>query len=155
VRRSNALRGWVYGRRLRYREVMSVRSPIAAVGVKGGLGALAAGLWWRPTRFVLDRVLPKPGDGPSERVRREGHFTIDLFTTTTTGARYTARFKATGDPGYAATAVMIGEAALALVLDRGDLPRSEGGVLTPATGIGDALVTRLRAAGVEISARRL
>ena len=80
---------------------------------------------------------------------------MDLFTTTSTGARYTARVKAKGDPGYAATAVMLGESALALVLDTADLPPSEGGVLTPATGIGDALVNRLRAAGLEISARAL
>jgi short subunit dehydrogenase-like uncharacterized protein len=157
VRRSNALRGWAYGRRFRYREVMSVGtsplSPVIAAGTKVALAALVVGLSLPPTRFLLDRILPKPGDGPSERTRREGHFTIDLFTTTTTGARYTARVRADGDPGYAATALMIGEAALALVFDRADLPASEGGVLTPATGIGDALVKRLRAAGMEISAR--
>ncbi|HEX8630075.1 MAG TPA: saccharopine dehydrogenase NADP-binding domain-containing protein, partial [Catenuloplanes sp.] len=112
VRRSNALRGWAYGRRFRYREVMSVGtsplSPVLAAGTKVALGALVVGLSLPPTRFVLDRILPKPGDGPDERTRRAGHFTIDLFTTTTSGARYTARFKADGDPGYAATAVMIG-----------------------------------------------
>ena len=35
------------------------------------------------------------------------------------------------------------EAALALVFDRADLPASEGGVLTPATGIGDVLRPRV------------
>jgi short subunit dehydrogenase-like uncharacterized protein len=158
VRRSNALRDWTYGRRFRYREVMSVGtsplSPVIATGMKLGLGALVLGLSLPPTRFVLDRVLPKPGEGPSEKARREGHFTVDLFTTTTTGARYTSRVKAKGDPGYAATAIMLGEAALALALDRDDLPPSPGGVLTPATGIGDALVNRLRAAGLELSARK-
>jgi short subunit dehydrogenase-like uncharacterized protein len=39
------------------------------------------------------------------------------------------------------------------VLDRAALPGAEGGVLTPVTGIGDALVRRLRAAGVEIRVR--
>ena len=159
VRRSNALRGWAYGRRFRYRELMSVGSsplsPVIAAGTKPVIGALALGLSFAPTRFVLDRLLPKPGDGPDERTRRKGHFTVDLFTTTTTGARYTARVRATGDPGYSATAVMIGEAALALALDRDHLPPSEGGVLTPATGIGDALVDRLRRAGMDISARAL
>lgn len=159
VRRSNALRGFAYGRRFRYREAMSVGasplSPVLAFATKAGIAALAVGLSLPPTRFVLDRILPKPGTGPDERTRREGHFTMDLFTTTSTGARYTARFRATGDPGYAATAVMLGESALALALDRADLPASPGGVLTPATGIGDALVRRLRAAGLEISARPL
>jgi short subunit dehydrogenase-like uncharacterized protein len=157
VRRSNALRDWAYGRRLRYREVISVGSsplsPLLASGMRIGLGALVAAMAAPPTRAVIDRILPKPGQGPSERARRAGHFTVDLFTTTTTGARYTARVKANGDPGYAATAVMIGEAALALALDRAALPGAEGGVLTPVTGIGDALVRRLRAAGVEIRVR--
>ena len=156
VRRSNALRGWEYGRRFRYREAMaSVGSSVLAVATTVGLGAFIVGMALPPTRFVLDRVLPKPGSGPSERVQRTGHFTMDLFTTTSTGARYTARVRATGDPGYAATAVMLGESALALALDRQALPPSQGGVLTPATGIGDALVARLRAAGFEITTRRL
>ena len=159
VRRSNALRGWAYGRRFRYREVMSVgTSPLSGVlaaATKAGMGALAVGLSLAPTRFVLDRVLPRPGTGPDEKARANGHFTIDVYTTTTTGARYTARVKAKGDPGYAATAVMLGESALALVHDRAALPPSPGGVLTPATGLGDALITRLRAAGLEISARAL
>ena len=107
-----------------------------------------------PTRFLLDKLLPKPGEGPSEQARDTGHFTIDVFTTTTTGERYAARFRAKGDPGYAATAVMLGESALALAHDRETLPPSEGGVLTPATAMGDVLVTRLRAAGVEISAQK-
>ena len=157
VRRSNALRDWAYGRTFRYREAMSVGasplSPALAFGLKVGLGALVAGLSWSPTRSLLDQILPKPGDGPSEQTRREGHFTTDTFTTTTTGARYRARVKAKGDPGYAATAIMLGESALALVHNRDALPPSPGGVLTPATAIGDALVARLRAAGLEISAR--
>ncbi|WP_433717975.1 saccharopine dehydrogenase family protein [Actinoplanes sp. CA-051413] len=159
VRRSNALRGHAYGRAFRYREAMSTGtsplSPVIAAGTKAGLGALVVGLSLPPTRFLLDRILPKPGDGPDERTRKRGHFTMDLFTTTSTGARYTARFRAKGDPGYQATAVMLGESALALALDRAELPETEGGVLTPATGIGDALVKRLRATGMEITARRL
>jgi short subunit dehydrogenase-like uncharacterized protein len=157
VRRSNALRQWEYGRAFRYREVMSVGqsvlSPVFAAGVSAGLGALMAGFAFGPTRYVLDRVLPKPGEGPSEKDRAAGHFTTDTYTTTSTGARYVARVRAQGDPGYAATAVMLGESALALALDRDALPDAAG-VLTPATAIGDALVDRLRTAGFEISARR-
>ncbi|MEV6347717.1 saccharopine dehydrogenase NADP-binding domain-containing protein [Actinoplanes sp. NPDC051851] len=159
VRRSNALRDWAYGKRFRYREAMSVGtsplSPVIATLTKAGMMGVFLGLAVPPVRFVLDRVLPAPGTGPDEQSRRNGHFTMDIFTTTTSGARYTARVRAKGDPGYAATAVMLGESALALALDREALPEHGGGVLTPATGIGDALVTRLRAAGVEIGARKL
>ncbi|GIF09395.1 saccharopine dehydrogenase family protein [Actinoplanes siamensis] len=90
VRRSNALREWAYGRGFKYREAMSVGasplSPLVAVGTQLGLGALFLGLAVPPTRFLLDRLLPKPGDGPSEKVQQSGHFTMDIFTTTTTGA---------------------------------------------------------------------
>ncbi len=57
-------------------------------------------------------------------------------------------------PGYRATAVLLGESALSLVLDGDRLP-DEAGVLTPATALGDVLVERLHGAGVEISARKL
>ncbi|BEL10135.1 saccharopine dehydrogenase NADP-binding domain-containing protein [Actinoplanes sichuanensis] len=155
VRRSNALRGWAYGRTFRYREVLRVKSKVAATVVKTGMNALVIGFAVPPLRFVLDRFLPAPGAGPSEDTQRNGHFTMDLFTTTTSGARYRARVKAKGDPGYAATAVMLGESALALAFDDEALPEVEGGVLTPATAIGDALVKRLRDAGFEITAQRL
>jgi short subunit dehydrogenase-like uncharacterized protein len=56
---------------------------------------------------------------------------------------------ASGDPGYAATAVMLGESVVALALGE-DLPE-RAGVLTPATGLRHALVDRLRAAGFELS----
>ncbi|QCQ91036.1 saccharopine dehydrogenase family protein [Rhodococcus sp. SGAir0479] len=158
VRRSNALTGHSYGKQFRYREVMNVGSspvsPVLAGGVAVGMGALVAGLAFPPTRWVLDRVLPKPGQGPGEQSRTKGHFTIDIYGRTTTGARYTVRFAAKGDPGYAATAVMFGESALALALDRDALPETPGGVLTPATALGDVLVGRLRDAGFEIRARR-
>ena len=51
-----------------------------------------------------------------------------------------------GDPGYAATAVMLGQSALALALDAERLP-DRAGSLTPATALGTVLVDRLRAAG--------
>lgn len=157
VRRSNALRGWAYGRTFRYREVMSVGtsllSPALAAGVAAGMGALVAGFAFPPTRWILDRVLPKPGAGPDAQSRAAGHFTADVYTRTTTGARYTARVHASGDPGYAATAVMLGECALTLALDHDVLPDAAG-VVTPATALGDRLVERLRAADFEITARR-
>ncbi len=150
VRRSNALLGHAYGPRLRYRETMAFgRGPVgrvSAAAVNAGLGAFVAGLAFPPTRFVLDRVLPSPGEGPSEQARKRGFFKIATHARTSSGARYTARIEAQGDPGYQATAVMLGESALALALDEARLPERSG-VLTPATALGGVLVDRLRAAG--------
>jgi short subunit dehydrogenase-like uncharacterized protein len=155
VRRSNALQDWAYGRGFRYREVAGLGNgklaPIKGAGLAGGIAALGGGLAVKPSRMLLDRVLPDPGEGPSEKARAEGRFRMEIHTTTSTGARYLARVAAQGDPGYAATAVMMGESALCLALDRERLPQ-RGGVLTPATGIGMALVERLRAAGMTFEA---
>jgi short subunit dehydrogenase-like uncharacterized protein len=155
VRRSNALQSWAYGRRLCYREVVGVgqgwTAPLRAAGIAGGLVAAYGALRCGPARAVLDRVLPAPGEGPDARRRERGHFRFDLHAATVTGARQRVTFAARGDPGYAATSVMLGESALALVLDRPDLPDAAG-VLTPATGIGARLGDRLRAVGFDIEA---
>jgi short subunit dehydrogenase-like uncharacterized protein len=157
VRRSNALQGWAYGRGFRYREVMNfgsgLTSPALAVGTAAGLAATYAGMAFGPTRKVLDRFAPSPGEGPSEEARRKGHFTMEVHATTTTGARYVSVVAAQGDPGYAATSVMLGESALCLALD-GDRTPQRSGVLTPATAMGSALVERLRAAGFTLTVDR-
>lgn len=150
VRRSNALTGWSYGRNLRYGEVAGTgrgaRGAASALALTAALPAFAGAVAFPPTRAVLDRVLPSPGEGPDEETRRTGRFRMDVHAVTTTGAHYRAVAAGSGDPGYAATAVMLGESALALVLDADRLPDRTGS-LTPATGLGDVLVDRLRAAG--------
>lgn len=155
VRRSNALQEHAYGPDFRYREVMGVgRSPVAPVvagAVAAGLAGVAVGMALPPTRLLLDRVLPKPGSGPSEKAQRGGQFRLEVHTRTSTGARYVATVAAQGDPGYAATAVMLGESALCLGVDT---LSSAGGVLTPAVAMGDHLVARLRARGFELSVSR-
>jgi short subunit dehydrogenase-like uncharacterized protein len=148
VRRSNALRDHAYGRRFRYRELMLTGGgPLGlakAVGVAGGIAGVFAGLATPGARQVLDRVLPDPGEGPDESVRERGFFNIDIHATTSSGKRLRCEIRVQGDPGYKATAVMLGESALCLALD--DLPDAAG-VLTPASAMGRVLADRLIAAG--------
>lgn len=160
VRRSNGLLGWVYGKNFRYRETMgvgsSVLAPVVAAGITGGVvGALAVGgllTRFRAGRALLDRILPAPGTGPSERTRENGWFRMRTYARTTSGARYVATFAGKGDPGYKATAVMLGESGLALAFD--EKPELAG-ILTPAAAMGDALAERLRAAGMTIDVEPL
>jgi short subunit dehydrogenase-like uncharacterized protein len=151
VRRSNALQQHAYGSRFRYREVMSagrdLLAPVKAGAIVAGLGGILAGMSFGPTRKLLDRVLPSPGEGPSEKTRLKGFYEIAIHARTSTGRSYVARVAQQGDPGYAATAVLLGQSALCLGLD--ELPPAAG-VLTPATAMGDVLADRLRAAGVTI-----
>lgn len=150
VRRSNALSGFAYGRSLRYRESMAtgsgVRGALAAVGLFMGTPLVIAGYWLGPTRRLLDRRLPSPGDGPSEELQRRGRFDVTLTARTERGKAIRLRITADGDPGYRATAVMLSEAALSLAFDGDRLP-AVAGVLTPATAIGEPLIERLEAAG--------
>lgn len=159
VRRSNALTGHAYGRTFRYREVQrtgrGVRGRLTAYAMAGGLGLGFGAMSVPLLRPVVERVLPSPGDGPSEHARETGYFTATLRTTTTTGASYRSVVAAQGDPGYKATAVMLGESALSLAVSRDDCPLPEGlngGVLTPASALGNVLVERLRARDFRIEA---
>jgi short subunit dehydrogenase-like uncharacterized protein len=161
VRRSNALQDWSYGRRFRYSENMSLGSsslaPVTSA-VASGVGKAAFALGSRYFRLLprrlVDRVVPKPGTGPSPEARERGYYRIETYTTTTSGARYVARMEQQGDPGYKATSVLLGECGLALALDRDKLSDLHG-VLTPAAAMGDALLARFGAAGVSLRTERL
>jgi short subunit dehydrogenase-like uncharacterized protein len=161
VRRSNALLGYAYGRRFEYAEQMSLGkslvAPVAAAMATGGNAvtmALGSRYFNRLPSKLVERIAPKPGTGPSERAREQGHYTVETYTTTTTGARYKATMSQKGDPGYKATSVLLGESGLALALD-GDRLSDLRGVLTPAAAMGDALLARLPAAGVKLETSRL
>ena len=148
VRRSNALRDHAYGRavslpRADARRRRSRRRSKAA-GIAGGLAGTFAGFATPGMRQILDRVLPDPGEGPSEGARDRGFFAIDIHTTTSSGDRLRCEIRVDGDPGYKATAVMFGESALCLAHD--ELPDAAG-VLTPSTAMGRVLADRLNAAG--------
>ena len=89
----------------------------------------------------MDRVLPDPGQGPSEKARESGHFKVQVHS-----GGHIATVAAKGDPGYKATAVMMGESALTLALTEG-----EGGVHTPASALNAPLIERLRAASMTLT----
>ncbi|HZF51761.1 MAG TPA: saccharopine dehydrogenase NADP-binding domain-containing protein [Polyangiaceae bacterium] len=155
VRRSNALLGHPWGRDFLYSEVSAYgpgpRGLLTAGIVTAGLGSFLVLSSVPVLRRQLERrVLPAPGEGPSAEERERGHFEMKLVgegTSARTGrpATLTGKVSGSGDPGYAATARMLSEAALCLAFD--DLP-AEGGVLTPATSMGMRLVERLRRGGM-------
>ena len=105
-------------------------------------------------RRLVERIVPKPGTGPSEEARESGYYKVETYTTTTGGARTSPTMSQQGDPGYKATSVMLGECALALAFDRDKLSDLHG-VLTPAAAMGDALLARFPAAGIELETARL
>jgi len=161
VRRSNGLLDYAYGTRFRYAEHMSVGSSVlapltsaVASAANNGVVALGTRFFRFVPRRLVERIVPKPGTGPSEEAREKGYYRAETYTTTTGGARYVARMSQQGDPGYKATSVMLGECALALAFDRDKLSDLHG-VLTPAAAMGDALLARFPAAGITLETARL
>lgn len=149
VRRSAMLAG--YGGRFDYAERLRARGPARALAVRAGLAAGAAALSLPPTARLLARRLPAPGEGPTAAERARGRFRMRAHARTRTGARLAATVALDRDPGYEGTALMLGEAALTLLLDRDRLPAAAG-ALTPATGLGAPYADRLRAAGMTLMA---
>jgi len=158
VRRSNALAGYPYSHDFRYREVLATgsgpRGALIAGAITGVMGVGFLGLSNQYSRGLLERVIPEPGDGPSERTRDSGSFVMKTMAHAASGTRYAGKVAADGDPGYKATSLMMSECGLVMALQEADLPAAAG-VLTPATALGRAGIERLRAAGMTIEAARI
>jgi short subunit dehydrogenase-like uncharacterized protein len=147
VRRSHALAGFPWGRDFQYREAVLTGNGIGGWS-KGalmtmGLGALVLGISLGPTRNLLQRfVLPKPGEGPSRELQQSGFFNLMQIGKLPGGQVIKTRITGDRDPGYGSTSKMLAESAVCLAKDDLD---SAGGVLTPSTAMGNALLDRLRA----------
>ncbi len=156
VRRTHALLGYPWGLGFSYQETMAVgdglKGRVRAYGISAGLGAFVAAVSVPPLRALLtDKVLPSPGEGPDEQTREAGYFRhLVLGWGADASHRMVGHVIGVKDPGYGETAKMLGESALCLALDGATLP-DRAGVLTPATGMGQALIKRLRDAGMTFS----
>ncbi len=160
VRRSAALSAGAadapYARDFRYREWLRAgRGPAAgvvAVGLAAGSIAGRASMRLAPLRALARRIVPAPGEGPSERSMDAGGFRCELVGTGANGTVVRGRIAGRGDPGNRATTVFVCEAALALAVDLDALPGGAGfgGVLTPATALGEPYARRLAAAGITV-----
>ena len=159
VRRSAALyEAWqeTYGSHFTYQEYLKFDEPLAwlkATGVTAGL-ALFMGVLQQPQgRSLLQPILPQPGSGPSEQTMNEGWFSCELVATGMDGRKVRGLIRDQGDPGNRATVKFVCESALSLALQLDELPggQARGGILTPATGLGDVLVERLRRAGMTVA----
>jgi short subunit dehydrogenase-like uncharacterized protein len=152
VRRSNELLSHQYGTDFQYSEGTLTRRGaggfLGATGLGVGSGAVAALVSLGPTRSLLQKVLPKPGEGPSEDAINNGYFHIEMLGKHPGDPSKNMRVEVKGDkdPGYGSTAKMIAESALALAQDELTIG---GGFWTPASALGDSLLRRLpQSAGV-------
>jgi short subunit dehydrogenase-like uncharacterized protein len=134
-----------------YQEFLKIQGTMAgplAVSVATASALFHAGLRFSPLRQSLRAVAPAPGTGPSEKAMDDGWFRCALVGQASDGCTAHALIADKGDPGNRVTVKCLCESALALALD--ELP-ARAGFLTPSTGLGDALVKRLRHRGMELA----
>jgi short subunit dehydrogenase-like uncharacterized protein len=145
VHRSNALQNARYGRDFTYDEAVmtggGVRGRLAAYGVVGALGAFLAGSAIKPTRWLIEKFVPKPGEGPSPEAQRSGFYDLRFVGRTKDGKTIITKVTGDADPGYGSTSKMLGEAAMCLAFD---IPADQpGGFWTPSSLLGAKLKDRL------------
>lgn len=149
VRRSNALLDYAYGKDFRYDEAMLMgtgplgfaKASATSAGSLAMMGAMAVG----PIRRVVGGRLPQPGEGPAREKREAGYFDLQLRGVSAAGPVLKGRVTGDRDPGYGSTSKMLAESAVCLAQD--DLGVG-GGIWTPASAMGEALLARLPTAGV-------
>jgi short subunit dehydrogenase-like uncharacterized protein len=131
VHRTNFLLGHPYGEDFRYDEMM-LTSP-------GEAGKAAAHAVAEMLKNPFGAKPPKPGEGPSKEERETGHYDVLFVGEMPDGEKLLYGVKGRYDPGYGSTSRMIAETGIALLAC--DKP---GGVGTPGSFVGEALVKRLR-----------
>lgn len=158
VRRSAALFdkwGDPYGKPFRYQEYTRFGKKLGLARASLANSVMASfgfAMSIAPTRAAMKKVLPKAGEGPSVEAMDNGWCECVLVGTSRDGAQVRGVVKHKGDPGNRATVRFVCESAFALALDGAKLPggKKRGGVLTPATGLGEALADRLRGDGTTL-----
>lgn len=148
VRRSARLRG-DYGHSFAYGHYLLADHLLPVLAGVAGVGAVMALSQFKPTADLLRRVRPG-GEGPTPEKRAESWFRV-LFIAQAERFEVTCEV-AGGDPGYDETAKMLSQSALCLALDRNLPPHT--GVITPAAGMGHALIQRLQDVGITFSVVR-
>ena len=155
VMRTNAITDYRYGIDFKYSEVSSYKKGLSgflkAVVMFIGLVLIQISLKVRPLLWFLRKFfLPSPGEGPSKEIRDNGFFKLDIIGSMDNIKKIRFTVTGEGDPGYSATARMITESALSILLDQDRIPKVSG-VLTPAAGIGVVLAERLNDKGFNFS----
>jgi short subunit dehydrogenase-like uncharacterized protein len=143
VRRSNALMNNTYGEDFRYDEATLSDSSIKAHAAALAGNMVKGAMTITPLRKLAAGFLPSPGEGPSRAARENGFYEVWLYGSHPDDRSKDMRAIVKGDmdPGYGSTSKMLAECAVCLARDDLDVA---GGFWTPASAMGDHLLTRLQ-----------
>lgn len=132
-----------YGPAFGYSHYLVVGKLTTLATLVAGVGVGVAMAQLGPTRDLLLKI-KSPGDGPDAAQRARSFFRVRFVGTG--GGRTVVTQLSGGDPGYGETSKMLAESALCLAHD--ELPE-HAGQLTTAVAMGQPLIDRLIAAGIE------
>ena len=152
VQRTNAIAEFSYGKNFRYNEVSSFDSGLngflKAFNMLMTLFFLQLSLRTNLLIWVLKKtIFPKPGEGPSKHKMKNGFFKMKIIGFINKIRKNSVTVTGDSDPGYSATAKMLTESAICILLNENRIPKKYG-VLTPASGIGLILIERLKDKGI-------
>ncbi|KAF5366000.1 hypothetical protein D9758_006690 [Tetrapyrgos nigripes] len=136
-----------YGNKMVYDEFMRTPSSFAAGVVSLGIMFTMMMLQIGPIRWIAKKIGPQEGSGFSDEALEKGHFTtVNVTTAEASNTQAVVTLQGKGDPGYLLSPIMMADGALALLFNKSSIPTfaRQGGVLTPATAFGDAIVERLQ-----------
>jgi short subunit dehydrogenase-like uncharacterized protein len=136
-----------YGPEFTYSHYLVAGSLPMVAGLIGGVGTVL-GLAQIPQARKLMLARFPAGQGPSPQQRSKSWFKV-TFSGRGGGKEIVTQVSG-GDPGYDETSKMLAESAMCLAFD--DLPKSAGQV-TPAVAMGNALIDRLRSAGIKFQVK--
>lgn len=142
VRRSHALMDFMYGKNFAYDEATLTGKGIAGQ-IRGYMSLIPIFLATRKKgsiiKKIVDFILPRSGEGPSEKTRINGYYNLRFYLTADK-MTYVSKVLGDMDPGYGSTSKMLAESAICLALD--EIPDTYG-ILTPSVALGDSLLKRL------------
>ena len=152
VQRTSAIAEFSYGENFRYSELSSFNK-----GLNGFLKACAMLITLALLQYSMKSnlllwmlkktIFPKPGKGPSKSKMQNGFFKLKIIGSIDKMQKNCVTIIGDSDPGYLATAKMLTESAICILLNRNKIPKKYG-VLTPAAGIGLSLIERLKGKGI-------
>jgi short subunit dehydrogenase-like uncharacterized protein len=135
-----------YGPRFTYTHMLVYPSGPAMLGLRAGIATFEALVHVAPLRALMLRLAQSSGRGPTEAQMARGWFRFQ-FDAQCEGQRLRTEVSG-GDPGYGTTSMMLGQCALCLLEDREALPVCSG-VVTTAQALGERLLPRLQAHGMQ------
>lgn len=145
VHRSNALQNARYGSEFTYDEAMmtgaGTKGRLTAYSITAALAGFMTASAIKPTRWLVEKFVPQPGEGPSPEAQKAGFYDIRFVGRTQDGKTMITKVTGDADPGYGSTSKMLGQAGMCLAFD---VPADQpGGFWTPASVLSDKLLERL------------